>query len=184
MKTQKQIIGDLGEGITCNYLQDKGFKIIDRNYLKPWGEIDIIAEKPKTMFGQGKEIIHFVEVKTVSRNLFDFELGKQQDVIRETQNMAKNGKKDVIRETKKGEDSVIRETIMYGNRNNNQENEQYQAEDNLHLWKLKRLSRVIQTYLIENNINEEKKWQFDVAIVYLDTKNKLARVKYLEDVVL
>ena len=98
--------------------------------------------------------------------------------------MAKNGKKDVIRETKKGENSVIRETITDGNSNNNEENDQYQAEDNLHPWKLKRLSKVIQTYLMENNTNEEKEWQFDVAIVYLDTKNKLARVKYIEDVVL
>ncbi|MBV9159572.1 MAG: YraN family protein [Candidatus Kaiserbacteria bacterium] len=48
-------IGDMGESIAAQYLERKGFRIIDRNYLKPWGEIDIIAEK--------SGIIHFVEVK-------------------------------------------------------------------------------------------------------------------------
>lgn len=49
----------LGETIASEYLQRKGFKILDRNYRKPWGEIDIIAERD--------EIVRFIEVKSVSR---------------------------------------------------------------------------------------------------------------------
>ena len=52
-------IGMLGEAIASEYLQRKGFKILDRNYRKPWGEIDIIAERD--------EIVRFIEVKSVSR---------------------------------------------------------------------------------------------------------------------
>ena len=52
-------IGMLGETIASEYLQRKGFKILDRNYRKPWGEIDIIAERD--------EIVRFIEVKSVSR---------------------------------------------------------------------------------------------------------------------
>ncbi len=49
----------MGESIACEYLAKKGFTIVARNYLKPWGEIDIIAQK-------GGEY-RFVEVKTISR---------------------------------------------------------------------------------------------------------------------
>ncbi len=57
--TKKRKIGDLGEGIVCRYLENKGFEVIDRNYLRPWGELDIVAQK-------GNQI-HFVEVKSVTR---------------------------------------------------------------------------------------------------------------------
>lgn len=56
--TQKQHIGKIGEDIASKYLENKGFKVICRNYLKKYGEIDIVAEKGK--------ITHFIEVKSVS----------------------------------------------------------------------------------------------------------------------
>src|SRR3989344_8515399 len=58
-KTKKREFGDIGEDIVCKFLLRKGYKIIERNYLKPWGEIDIIAENDKSLV--------FVEVKSVSR---------------------------------------------------------------------------------------------------------------------
>lgn len=58
--TQKQKIGRLGEDIAVKYLENKGFSIIERNYLKKCGEIDIIAKKAG--------ITHFVEVKSVSES--------------------------------------------------------------------------------------------------------------------
>src|SRR3990167_888617 len=52
-------VGRLGEEIAAQFLERKGFKVVARNYRKPWGEIDIIAEKAGT--------VRFVEVKAVSR---------------------------------------------------------------------------------------------------------------------
>jgi putative endonuclease len=52
-------IGRIGEDIAAQYLSDKGFDIVSRNYRKKVGEIDIVAEKTGT--------VHFVEVKAVSR---------------------------------------------------------------------------------------------------------------------
>ena len=52
-------VGALGESIACTYLEERGFVIVERNYRKIWGEIDIIASKMGTT--------HFIEVKTVSR---------------------------------------------------------------------------------------------------------------------
>jgi putative endonuclease len=52
-------VGRIGEEIASKFLERKGFRIIERNYRKPWGEIDIIAEKSNS--------VRFVEVKAVSR---------------------------------------------------------------------------------------------------------------------
>ncbi|HHV17121.1 MAG TPA: YraN family protein [Gelria sp.] len=52
----KRKLGIWGEGIAARYLQDKGYKILDRNYYTRNGELDIICEK------DGKLV--FVEVKT------------------------------------------------------------------------------------------------------------------------
>lgn len=51
--------GRIGESVAAQFLERKGFKIIERNYRKAWGEIDIIAEKGR--------VVRFVEVKTLSR---------------------------------------------------------------------------------------------------------------------
>ena len=48
--------GDFGEKTAINYLQKKGFKIIDKNFRSRLGEIDLVATKNKK--------IHFIEVKT------------------------------------------------------------------------------------------------------------------------
>jgi putative endonuclease len=56
-------IGKLGEDVGVKYLKSKGYKILDRNFEKraislKFGEIDIIAQKDKTII--------FCEVKTFS----------------------------------------------------------------------------------------------------------------------
>ena len=57
--TQKSELGAWGEDRACEYLVDNGFKIIERNSRKPWGELDIVAKhKDGTLV--------FVEVKTVN----------------------------------------------------------------------------------------------------------------------
>ena len=53
--TKKQT-GDAGEECCVKYLRRHGWRIICRNYRKPFGEIDVIAAKGGTLA--------FVEVKT------------------------------------------------------------------------------------------------------------------------
>jgi len=59
---KKNQIGAFGEKIAANYLKKKGFAVLDTNYLKKWGEIDIVARETVG----SKQIMRFVEVKTVS----------------------------------------------------------------------------------------------------------------------
>jgi len=66
-------IGQIGEDIACQFLIRKGFRILDRNFSKKHGEVDIVAEK--------SGIVRFVEVKTVSReNTLDAEYRPEEQV--------------------------------------------------------------------------------------------------------
>lgn len=126
--SETQKIGEIGENLAVKFLMKHGFSILDRNYTKKWGEIDIIAEKANK--------IYFIEVKSVSR--------------------------------------ITLENLP----------DDYRAEDNMHPWKLKRLSRTIQTYLLHKKIADEIEWQVDLLVVYLDLKTRKARVKVVSDIIL
>ena len=127
--SEKQKIGEIGENIAIKFLMEHDFSVLDRNYTKKWGEIDIVVEK--------EGIIYFIEVKSVSG----------YDVNHET-------------------------------------GDHYNAEDNMHPWKLQRLSRTIQTYLLDKNIDDDTEWQVDLLVVYLDLKNNKSRIKVVSDIIL
>ena len=57
--TRAQTIGQIGEDAAAAYLVKNRYTIIVRNYLKPWGEIDIIARSRDAT-------LVFVEVKTMA----------------------------------------------------------------------------------------------------------------------
>ena len=61
MKTEKRRVGDLGEAVACEFLRRRDFEILERNYLRKWGEIDIVARK--------NGIMRFIEVKSVSGSM-------------------------------------------------------------------------------------------------------------------
>jgi len=130
-----QKIGELGEDVACKFLEKHGYSILERNYTKKWGEIDIIAKK--------KDTIYFIEVKSKSVSNLDFVSHLFDEKVNETG----------------------------------------RPEDNMHPWKLKRLSRTIQTYLIHNRIGNTP-WQFDLLIVYLDIDQRKARVRKVENIIL
>src|SRR3989344_2093615 len=119
-------VGKTGEDTACRWLISKGYKIIERNYWKKFGEIDIVATKDGTL--------HFVEVKSVTRSL-----AHSRDA-------------------------------------------DYDALDNVHPWKLKRLSRAIQIYLSERKVDDEADWQVDIITIELDYDIRNARVRFLDDV--
>ena len=52
-------LGFLAENIAARHLESQGYEVIDRNYRKPWGEIDVIVQKD--------DIVCFVEVKANSQ---------------------------------------------------------------------------------------------------------------------
>ncbi len=60
-KTQKRLIGDLGENFAANFLVKNGYEIIAKNFQIKTGELDIVAWHDKPRFGK---TLCFVEVKT------------------------------------------------------------------------------------------------------------------------
>ena len=49
-------VGTQGEELAVQYLRQKGYRILDRNYYSRYGEIDVICERDRDII--------FVEVKT------------------------------------------------------------------------------------------------------------------------
>jgi len=67
----KQTLGKVGEDIACQFLQNKGFTILQRNYRIRYGEIDIVCQKDGELIA--------VEVKTRSSSQF----GIPEDAVTE-----------------------------------------------------------------------------------------------------
>jgi putative endonuclease len=128
--SEKQKIGKLGEDVACKYLKKKGFVILERNYTRKWGEIDIVSEKNNKLY--------FGEVKSVSCDFLP----------------------------------NLKDESPFAKR----------PEENMHPWKLKRLHKIIETYLISHRIGN-KSWQLDLLLVYLDLNNRKAKVKVLENII-
>ena len=160
-KTEKQIIGDLGEHFAANYLTSRHFVIKEKNYRKKWGELDIIAEKDSEL--------RFVEVKSVVT---------RGPVSRVTLLGLLLWRVSCETPYKSNPNSVTRETAS-----RRDETSDYFPEENIHLWKQRRMARAIQTYLLEKCISEDKEWQIDVIAVFLDFSEKRAIIRHLEDVV-
>ena len=135
--SDKQKIGQLGEDIACMFLMKHGYNILERNYTKKWGEIDIIGRKD--------DKIYFFEVKSTS-------VSPVPDEAR----------------------ALAGET----------QNDSYRPEDNMHPWKIKRLSRTIQTFLLDRNVPENMDWQFDVLAVFLNLEKRTGQVRRIENVIL
>ena len=127
--TQKRKTGDFGEDIACEYLRRRGYEVICRNYLRKWGEIDIVAKI--------NGIIRFVEVKSVTCEISD----------------------------------------------NNVPCGTYRPEENMHPQKLRRLSKAIQTYLLEEKLGGVA-WQLDLITVRIDMKKRIARAEMMENIVI
>jgi hypothetical protein len=53
----------------------------------------------------------------------------------------------------------------------------------MHPWKLKRLAKVIQTYILDKKIFEYE-WVFDLVTVKLNMETRMAKVEVLKDIVL
>ncbi|MCG2689812.1 YraN family protein [Candidatus Parcubacteria bacterium] len=56
---QPHQLGRWGEGKAEEYLKSKGYKVIEKNFKRKWGELDIVAFK--------KKVFVFVEVKTIKK---------------------------------------------------------------------------------------------------------------------
>ena len=77
-------IGKVGEDLAMHWLIKGGFTIIERNYSRKWGEIDIVARGTS-------DRLHFVEVKSVSYGTeYDLKYAVTHETYRPEDNVHKN----------------------------------------------------------------------------------------------
>ena len=87
--SKSQKIGKLGENVACRHLSKRGYAIVDRNYTKKCGEIDIVVVKDM--------ITHFVEVKSISCDMA--KIGEMAYRPEDQMNRLKSGRlRSVVRE--------------------------------------------------------------------------------------
>ena len=79
-------VGELGEVLAVAYLERGGYGIIDRNYRKKHGEIDIVAKKGG--------VLHFVEVKA---GAFSREMISRENRLDPTDNATRRKMRKVVR---------------------------------------------------------------------------------------
>lgn len=129
-KSQNKETGAIGESIAATYYENQGFRVLGRNFLKKWGEVDVIAEKDHK--------IHFIEVKTVSyETMYD-----------------------------------LNQAVSYGT---------WRPEENVHPFKLKKLSRAIESWLMEHKYDGD--WQIDVAAVRVVPRETYATIKIIPNII-
>lgn len=114
--------GELGEEIACKFLKNKGHKILNRNFRRKFGEIDIVSKKDI--------FYYFIEVKT-SLEKEDRELNR--------------------------------------------------PEERVEKYKIKRIGMAVQTYLLQNKM-ENSDWKFAVIAILLSPDRKTAKVRMIEDI--
>lgn len=129
-KAKNKEIGWLGETIACQFLKNKGFSILERNYLRKWGELDIVSCATNK--------IHFVEVKTIS-------YGTKEELEAQKTNS-------------------------------------WRPEENVTAFKIQKMSRAIETWLVDNKCDLD--WQIDVVAIRVVSNERYAKVKYLPNIIL
>ncbi len=60
--SQHNDVGKIGEDLARQYLEKKGYKILEQNYKTRFAEIDLVCEKSNGLFS--KSSLVFVEVRT------------------------------------------------------------------------------------------------------------------------
>ena len=88
-KTENAATGRLGETFAAEYLVRQGYEIVEKNYRKPFGEIDIVAR-------EGGMLV-FVEVKTRHASVYGapveaVDARKQRQLSRIAQDYLLNGR--------------------------------------------------------------------------------------------
>jgi putative endonuclease len=68
-KGRKRRFGDFGERVAASHLEAKGYTILERNFHRPEGEIDLIASR-------GRNLV-FIEVKSRSSRV----MGTPEDAV-------------------------------------------------------------------------------------------------------
>ncbi len=163
MTTEKQNIGKLGEDIAVKYLEKHNYRILGRNYRKPWGEIDIISSVNNTAIVRQEYGNNTAKFGNNSEKYGNAKLPNYCRTITVLNKLPQ---------------------LVFVEVKTQNKNFEWRPEENITFHKKRQLSRIIATYLKENKIPEDQEWQVDVLAIKLDFKTKNAQVEHIQNIVL
>lgn len=164
-------IGKFGEAIACKYLKSKGYKIIERNFRKKWGEIDIICKKDclANNFKKREAGGGFIFANLI-KHIFSKSLCLLRNVLYGT--------------TCDLNDNVSFDKIIFVEvKTLKSNNKSLNPEDNVTKSKQKKLIRTCELYLASKKFPIDTDWQIDVVAIKLDRDNKKATINHIENAV-
>ena len=145
--------------MACSYLKERGYEILERNFRRKWGEIDIICRK----YEEKRPMFHVEhrgnDEESVPRGTIFKRLHGKNTLKRQ-----KSGKLVFI-EVKTLRSSVLR------------------PEENVTVAKQRKLIRTCELYLEEKHINLESDWQIDVLAIILSNINSPPVIRHIEQAV-
>lgn len=169
--SEKRRIGNIAEDVSAAFLVKSDHKVLDRNYLRKWGELDIVSV-------DRSDTIHFIEVKCKTVGFITgLPAGRREMSVDDTQNL-------VSRQVSQKSFTTNNFKIELSRESSDEKDDEYSPEDNVHYHKQKRMMRAIETYIMENPEKMgDREWQIDVLAVALDFSRETAIMRHIENVI-
>lgn len=179
-------LGQWGEEIACKYLENKGYIVLDRNFRRKWGEIDIVCSfsdsvPPALPVGR--------------RGTSLLTLGKTaSDVVKERDKTLLGWFKGLFSPKKEslGKNPVDKQIsfnkleankIIFIEVKTLQSSGGLRPEDNVTRAKQKKLIRSCQLYISQKRLPINTDWQIDVVGVLLDKKSGKAKIEHIKQAI-
>lgn len=147
-------MGNLAENIAARYLEEGGYEILDKNYEKAWGEIDIIAKYQRS-------------------NIKNQNFGVPLD------GTAKKDDDDA--KVADGDDD---KTIIFVEVKANRSDfaGDFAPEERVNAHKLAKIAKVAQFYMDNEFEGQDLEWRIDAISVVFDEQNKKAKIKHFKNI--
>lgn len=173
-------LGQWGEEIACKYLENKGYIVLDRNFRRKWGEIDIVCSFSDSVYAErSRSVPRGTSLLTPEKTSDKTLLGWFKDLFSpKKESLGKNPVDKQISLDKLGANKIIFIEVK-----TLQSSGGLRPEDNVTRAKQKKLIRSCQLYISQKRLPINTDWQIDVVGVLLDKKSGKAKIEHIKQAI-